>query len=298
MKIWSNWQKHFKAASSGPHSKFSMTKKFVPRTDPSQTETLAARVRSSLAGEHLVRVPLHKIKPNPHQPRTTVNAEDLVGLVDSIKVHGILEPLVGVYDTQTDMYTLIAGHRRYEAAREANLDTVPIILRQAEERDFLALALVENLQRENIHPVDEARALRELVEVLGSQEQAAHIISIPRATLANHTRILVLGDQILDLCRQNPQLSYRNLFALLKVPEAKRLAAAQLLAQPKPADDVASHLTAKPAHRANRFEFRGRLTSTKGSFRVQVSFRRKEATRDDLILALEQYLDDLRRPQN
>lgn len=275
-----------------------MTKKFVPRTDPSQTETLAARVRSSLAGEHLVRVPLHKIKPNPHQPRTTVNAEDLVGLVDSIKVHGILEPLVGVYDTQTDMYTLIAGHRRYEAAREANLDTVPIILRQAEERDFLALALVENLQRENIHPVDEARALRELVEVLGSQEQAAHIISIPRATLANHTRVLALGDQILDLCRQNPQLSYRNLFALLKVPEAKRLAAAQLLAQPKPADDVAPHLTPEPAPRANRFEFRGRLTSTKGAFRVQVSFRRKEASRDDLILALEQYLDDLRRPQN
>ncbi|HMW02656.1 MAG TPA: ParB/RepB/Spo0J family partition protein [Acidobacteriota bacterium] len=275
-----------------------MTKKFVPRTDPSQTETLAARVRSSLAGEHLVRVPLHKIKPNPHQPRTTFTAEDLVGLVDSIKVHGILEPLVGVYDTQTDMYTLIAGHRRYEAAREANLDTVPIILRQAEERDFLALALVENLQRENIHPVDEARALRELVEVLGSQEQAAHIISIPRATLANHTRVLALGDQVLNLCRQNPQLSYRNLFALLKVPEAKRLAAAQLLAQPKPADDLAPHLTPEPAHRANRFEFRGRLTSTKGAFRVQVSFRRKEASRDDLILALEQYLDDLRRPQN
>ncbi|MBI4747100.1 MAG: ParB/RepB/Spo0J family partition protein [Acidobacteria bacterium] len=274
-----------------------MTKKFVPRTDPSQTETLAARVRSSLAGEHLVRVPLHKIKPNPHQPRMKFKVEDLAGLVDSIKVHGILEPLVGTYDPQTDMYTLIAGHRRYDAAREANLETVPIVLRQVEDRDFLALALVENLQREDIHPVDEARALGQLVGLLGSQERAAQVIGLPRTTLANHTRVLSLGDQVLDLCRQNSQLSYSNLFALLKVPEAKRLAAAQLLAQPKPVIDPASRHSPEAPIRANRFEFRGRLSVTKGAFRVQVSFRRKDASRDDLILALEHYLAELRGAQ-
>ena len=136
-------------------------------------------------------VPLSRVVPNPHQPRHHWDDADLEDLAASIREHGVLQP---VLVTETiDGYQLIAGERRVRAARLAGLDRIPALLRQLADRDQLEVALVENVQRSDLDPIDEALAYRQLIDEFGlTQERVAERVGKARATIANTLRLLDL----------------------------------------------------------------------------------------------------------
>lgn len=138
-----------------------------------------------------VEVPLSRIRANPYQPRQRVEQEALESLAASIREHGVLQP---VLVTETlDGYQLVAGERRVRAAQLAGLERIPAIVRQLADRDQLAVALVENIQRADLNPMEEAHAYRQLIDDFGqSQEQVADRVGRARSTVANTLRLLDL----------------------------------------------------------------------------------------------------------
>lgn len=147
------------------------------------------------AGESPVRVPLTAIRPNPWQPRQEFAAETLAELAESIRAQGILQPLV--VRRRGDGYELIAGERRWRAAQMAGLTEVPVLVREVDDRTALELALVENLQRENLNPIEEAQGYAQLLEQFGfTQEEAARRVGKSRAAVANALRLLKLPAEV------------------------------------------------------------------------------------------------------
>jgi ParB family chromosome partitioning protein len=150
------------------------------------------------AGDVVRRVTLDKVVPSPLQPRTEFLAEQLSELVDSIRQHGIIQPLI-VRQVEGTL-ELIAGERRFRAARELGLTEVPVIVREASDRDVLEMALIENLQRENLNPIEEATAYSRLSKDFQMrQEDIAQRVGKNRATVANAMRLLDLPKNIQDM---------------------------------------------------------------------------------------------------
>jgi ParB family chromosome partitioning protein len=140
-------------------------------------------------------IPIAKIKPNPLQPRSQIDEEELKELSDSIHEHGILQPLIVTQEMGSDEYILIAGERRLRAAQMAGLELVPVITRQASEQQRLELALIENLQRADLNPLEMAEAFQQLMEEFNlTQEEVADQVGKNRATVANTLRLLKLSD--------------------------------------------------------------------------------------------------------
>lgn len=143
----------------------------------------------------VLQVDVNLIKPNPHQPRRGVSQEGLAELAQSIKEKGIIQPLL--VSEVDDTYQLISGERRWRAAIMAGLGQVPVIVRQADGLDQLELALVENLQREDLNPIEEAYAYQRLISEFGhTQEELAKRLGKDRSTLANRLRLLKLPESI------------------------------------------------------------------------------------------------------
>ena len=150
------------------------------------------------AGE-LLELPVDTIKPNPNQPRKTFDPEALAGLASSIETSGVVQPLL-VCPLHDGSYELIAGERRWRAARQAGLEKVPAIVRDSEQAERLQVALIENMVREDLNPVDEARACAALVEDLGlSKEELAKRVGRSRPAVSNLIRLLDLPDEALAL---------------------------------------------------------------------------------------------------
>jgi ParB family chromosome partitioning protein len=143
-------------------------------------------------------VPLARIRPNPLQPRRSMDEAELESLAASIADHGVLLPILV---TQTlDGYQIVAGERRFRAAQLAGLERIPVVIRQVAGRDQLELALVENLQREDLNPVEEALAFRQLMDEFGlTQEDVAARIGRARSTVANTLRLLDLDAKVQQL---------------------------------------------------------------------------------------------------
>ncbi len=139
------------------------------------------------------------IKPNPNQPRTKIDPEALAGLSSSIEANGVVQPLL-VRPLPDGSYELIAGERRWRAAQAAGLDRVPAVVRDQELAERLQVALVENMVREDLNPVDEARACAALVDDLGlSKEELARRVGRSRPAVSNLIRLLDLPDEALEL---------------------------------------------------------------------------------------------------
>jgi ParB family chromosome partitioning protein len=137
----------------------------------------------------VTEVSLAAISPNPHQPRSTVRDEDLTELADSIKEHGILQPLL--VTRAPDGYQLIAGERRWRAARLAGLPTVPVVVRDVAANEVLELAVVENVQRADLNPLEEAVAYQELIDRFElTQEEVAKRVGKSRVAVSNTVRLL------------------------------------------------------------------------------------------------------------
>ena len=145
-----------------------------------------------------VYIDLNDIKPNAKQPRTHFDEAALFDLASSIKEHGVIEPVV-LRPAQTG-YEIVAGERRWRAARLAGLKTIPAVIRELDDRQTMFFALIENMQREDLNAVEEARALRELMDTFGlNQEEAAKSVGKSRPYVANALRLLKLPDDVLDL---------------------------------------------------------------------------------------------------
>jgi ParB family transcriptional regulator, chromosome partitioning protein len=160
---------------------------------------LPGSTRQDAAETGLRNIPVDLIRPNPDQPRKEFNGESLLALAESIEAKGLLQPLV-VRALPGGTYELIAGERRLRASKIAKLDQVPAIIRDAEGSERLELALLENVAREDLNPVDEARACAILVDDLGvSKAELASRIGKSRPAVANAIRLLDLPDDVLEL---------------------------------------------------------------------------------------------------
>lgn len=165
-------------------------------------------------------VPLHKVEPNPLQPRREFDPEALQALADSITAHGMIQPLT-VRELPGGYYQIIAGERRWRAARQAGLQEVPVLIVEADDRKVMELALVENLQREDLNPMEEAQGYRSLMEDYGlTQAETAERVGKSRPAVANALRLLSLSDDLAELVR-NGTLSPGHARALLGVKSEK-----------------------------------------------------------------------------
>ncbi len=176
-------------------------------------------------------LPLHKIEPNPLQPRREFDPEALQTLADSIAAHGLIQPL-SVREMPNGYYQIIAGERRWRAARMANLDEVPVLVLDADDRTVMELALVENLQREDLNPMEEAAGFQTLMDEYGlTQETIAERVGRSRSAVANSLRLLSLSDELADLVRSGT-LSAGHARALLSLKDEKlrRQAAQRIMA--------------------------------------------------------------------
>lgn len=171
-------------------------------------ETAGMRPDSSL--------PINKVRPNRGQPRRAFNDAELDELSDSIRQNGILQPLL--VRKKGDIYEIVAGERRYQAARRAGLSEVPVVIREISDDDVFKLALIENLQRSDLSPLEEASGYRQLIKEKGlTQEELARILSKSRSTITNTLRLLDLPEEVQDLLEEG-RISAGHARAILAVP--------------------------------------------------------------------------------
>jgi len=166
----------------------------------------------------LAQIPVEHIHPNAKQPRKEFDGEAVSGLAESIKAQGLIQPVV-VRPRVQGGYELIAGERRWRAAREAGVATVPAVVREADDRDTLLLALVENVAREDLSPVEEGRAYAVLLDEFGLQlGEVAERVGKSKPTVSNRVRLLELPDDVLQLVGRG-ELSEGHARAILSVPD-------------------------------------------------------------------------------
>ena len=156
------------------------------------------------AGAGVMQVAVSQIKPNPHQPRTHFDAEALQDLAASIKEHGVIQPLIVTKAEQEGHYLLIAGERRWQAAKQAGLEQVPAILREASQQELLLLALIENVQRADLNPLETAQAYRELADNFSlTHEQIAERVGKSRPSVSNTLKLLEAAPDVLQALLDN-----------------------------------------------------------------------------------------------
>ena len=172
-------------------------------------------------------LPIYKVEPNRSQPRQDFDEEELQNLADSIAEHGIIQPLT-VRELPTGYYQIIAGERRWRAARLANLSEVPAVIIEADDKKAMELALIENLQRQDLNPVEEALGYQSLMTDFGlTQEETAQRVGKSRPAVANALRLLNLPDELLQKLRAG-ELTPGHARAVLSLKtEKKQLEAAQ-----------------------------------------------------------------------
>ena len=172
-------------------------------------------------------LPIYKVEPNPDQPRHDFDEAELEALADSIAVHGILQPLT-VRELSSGYYQIIAGERRWRAARMANLSEVPAVIIEADDKKAMELALIENLQRQDLNPVEEALGYQTLIEEYGlTQEETATQVGKSRPAVANALRLLGLCPEVLERLRSNDLTAGHARAILTLKSEKKQIEAAQ-----------------------------------------------------------------------
>lgn len=175
-------------------------------------------------------LPLHRVEPNPEQPRQDFDQEELEALAESIRQHGIIQPLT-VRETSEGYYQIIAGERRWRAARMAELTEVPAIVIEADNKKAMELALIENLQRQDLNSVEEALGYQSLINEFGlTQEEAAARVGKSRPAVANALRLLSLDEKVLEMLRTGAITAGHAKAILMVKTGKKQLEAAQKIA--------------------------------------------------------------------
>ena len=183
---------------------------------------------SSPAGSNPYQLlPLHKVEPNPDQPRQDFDEEELQQLADSIAVHGVIQPLT-VRLLPSGYYQIIAGERRWRAARLAGLNEIPAVVIEADDKKATELALIENLQRQDLNPVEEALGYQSLIADYGlTQEETAKSVGKSRPAVANALRLLQLCPEVLEMLRTGKLTAGHARAVLTLNTPKKQISAAQ-----------------------------------------------------------------------
>jgi ParB family chromosome partitioning protein len=243
----------------------------IPTTRPSPRADIAAPA-APRSGE----LPVTSIDPNPDQPRRVFSEAELESLAGSIRIHGVLQPVV--VRRAGERYELIVGERRWRAAQRAGLDAIPAVVAEVDADDRLEVALVENVQRSDLNPVELAIAFRALADTGATQEEIGRRVGLDRSSIANHLRLLDLSKEIQsDL--EEERLSMGHAKALLQVtsPERRRLLRERIL---KDALSVrAAEQLAAPQARSEGVARRPRVAPSPELQQLADSMRRRFQTR-------------------
>lgn len=235
--------------------------------DVGMVETASAR--GGLAAAGVREVPIEQVQPNPDQPRRRFDQEALDDLTASIREKGILQPLL--VRERGDGFEIVAGERRWRAAQVAQLHSVPVLVRSYTDTEVLEVAIIENIQRADLSPVDEAAAFRQLIDRFGhTQEKLAESLGKSRSYIANALRLLSLPDDVIGMV-ESGALSSGHARALVTSDKASVLAR----------KIVAEGLTVRDVERLMRDD---KGTGTTGSAR---KYRGNRSAKDDDTLALE-----------
>lgn len=259
-------------------------------------------------------VAIDKVKPNPNQPRTHFNETELRELSESIKAHGVLQPLL--VRKQGDGFEIIAGERRYQAAKLAGLTEVPVTIKEADDQAVLEMALIENLQRSDLNPIEEAKGYKQLIKTSGmTQEALSKAVSKSRSTITNSLRLLDLPQQVQDLL-YNGKLTAGHARAILAVPyeEARINLAEKVVAEGlsvRATEKLAPLFSVGDAQKAPRpvtpqsfkkaarvlrqtFNTNVKVKSLRGKNKIEIEFKDEE----DLARILGQVLDGAPRAED
>lgn len=174
------------------------------------------------AGDALATLPIEALQPGRYQPRTRMDPEALAELAGSIKAQGVMQPIL-VRPVEAGRYEILAGERRWRAARMAGLPEVPALVREVPDRHAAAIALIENLQREDLNPLEEAAGVKRLIEEFGlTHVEAAEALGRSRAAVTNALRLLELAPPVQELVREG-KLDMGHARALLALPALKQV---------------------------------------------------------------------------
>jgi ParB family chromosome partitioning protein len=201
-----------------------MTRRPEPAAAPAGAPAAPA---SNLPGDELANLPLDLLQRGKYQPRVDMRQESLQELAESIKAQGIVQPIVvrpveGAAPGESQRYEIIAGERRWRAAQIAGLATVPAVIRRVADEAAIAMALIENIQRENLNPLEEARALDRLITEFGvTHQQAADAVGRSRAAVSNLLRLLELPAEI-SACVEKRELEMGHARALLGLAQRRQ----------------------------------------------------------------------------
>lgn len=203
-----------------------MSKTKSPRLGKGLAALIDAKEIDNSSSAYDPKFDISQIEPNPYQPRMHIDPEELIEIADSIRENGVIQPLIVTKDKNSDKYFLIAGERRLRAAQLAGLKTVPIVVKDSSPQEMLELALIENLQRKDLNPLEEAYAFQQMIEEFGvSQDDIAKKVGFSRVTITNKIRLLTIPDEVKEDVL-NEKLSEGHARALLGLKDETSLIAA------------------------------------------------------------------------
>lgn len=260
------------------------------RHDAHYVDALAAS-----AGEPVGRmVPIEQIEPNPHQPRQVMG--DLSELIASIAEKGIIEPLI--VRQRGERYQIIAGERRYQASVQAGLRELPVVLRDVDDTEVIELALIENLQRKDLTPFEEADALHGLADRCGyTHEDLARRLGKSRTSVTESLALLAMPEEVRNLCRLADIAGKSLLLQIVRQEKPEKMIALveKIASQGGATRQQMREATAKARAKAGRpkhYVFAYRPTTK--SFNLKLSFAKARVDRAEIISALEAILKELR----
>jgi ParB family chromosome partitioning protein len=227
-------------------------------------------------------ISLERIRPNPNQPRKEIGS--LRELTHSIREKGVLEPLLVRYDAEEDMYTIISGERRYHASKAAGLMEVPCIERDADSAEMLELALIENLQRKDLHPFEEAEGLKALADQFDyTHEEIARRIGKSRATVSEVMALLAIPAAVRTKCGEESEKKMASL--------AEKLAQGMMTRE-----EARAERKQKAAPRLKPFLYSYRAPD--GEFELRLKFRKAVVLRREILETLQAILQAVKRQKD
>ncbi|MBI4462084.1 MAG: ParB/RepB/Spo0J family partition protein [Acidobacteria bacterium] len=241
-------------------------------------------------------IPLDRLRPNPNQPRKELG--DLRDLTHSIREKGVLEPLLVRYDPEDDMYTIISGERRFHAAKAAGLQEVPCIEKDADRAEALEMALIENLQRKDLNPFEEAEGLAQLSEEFDyTHEEIARRIGKSRATVSETLALRTVPPAVRQLCAERGIISKSLLLQVAREPnERKMLELVNRLASGMSREEARAERRTDQVARLKPFVYTYR--NPDGSFELRLRFRKSVVPRREIIETLRAILTALEQQVN
>ncbi len=197
-----------------------------PRLGKGLAALISSNQMENTNNAYIENFDINKIEANPYQPRMHIEPEELIEIADSIREHGVIQPLIITKDKDSEKYYLIAGERRLRASQLAGMKTVPVVLKDSSPQEMLELAIIENVQRKDLNPLEEAYAFKQMQDEFGiSQDIIARKVGLSRVAVTNKIRLLNIPDEVKEDVL-NEKLSEGHARALLGIKDRVSLIAA------------------------------------------------------------------------